>query len=288
MVENRDDAPPRSFRGVLYVLLFWLGFIAILETPRLFLGLVPPAYATLVWGCFVSIGALLLTFAFASVQRARRADLGIVPGRWSPLVLAAGLLCGCAIVVAQVAAVTWLLGLQIAPDPHASIAAAGWTLVTLLSLSAMEELGFRGYPLRRLIGPLGLWGAQIVVAIAFGLYHHFAYGLAWGPSMIGTTLGSLLFGMAAVMSRGLALPIGIHAGVNFGLWACANGGGTGLFRISEAAGPLDGWRSEAGNTIYVVTFLLATMILWLWHRRSTRLSPDTPIGLRAGDRYAMT
>lgn len=276
MAGDGNDAP-RPLRGLLQALLFWIGFIAILETPRLFVGLVPLAYAKLVWGCFVTLGALLLTHAFARVQRIRRGDLGTAPGRWSPAVVLAGVLSGFAIVVAQVAAVMWVLGLHVQRDPGASVDAAALALATLLSLAAMEELGFRGYPLRRLIGPLGLWGGQLVVAVAFGLYHHFAYGLPWTPSMIGTTAGSLLFGMAAIASRGLALPVGLHAGVNFGLWAFANGGGQGLFQVSDLPPALSGWRAQAPNAIYVVTLVLATLVLWLWYRRSTPPSRDTPI-----------
>jgi membrane protease YdiL (CAAX protease family) len=268
MTGDGNDAP-RPLRGFLQVLGFWAGFVAILEVPHLFLGWVPPPYAQWAWGTFVTAGALLLTLAFARVQRMQLSDLGIAPGRWSPAVLLAGLLGGFAIVVAQVAAVVLLLGLHVRLDPGASVGPAVLALATLLSLAAMEELGFRGYPLRRLIGPLGLWGSQAVVATAFGLYHHFAYGWGWVPSMIGTTLGSLLFGMAAVASRGLALPIGIHAGVNFGLWAFANTGGQGLFTLGDLTASLHGWRAQAPNAIYVITLLAATLLLWLWYRRST-------------------
>lgn len=95
------------------------------------------------------------------------------------------------------------------------LSAAGLFLV----LAAFEEIGFRGYPMRRLLQSFGVWPALLLVAPVFVSYHVF---LGWNPllALIGTGTGSLLFGMAAVAARqGLAFPIGVHAGWNFTSWA---------------------------------------------------------------------
>ncbi|HEY2589927.1 MAG TPA: hypothetical protein VGI81_29555 [Tepidisphaeraceae bacterium] len=149
---------PRPLRAAIDVLVFWAVFMAILQAPRLFLGAVPPAWAKLTWGTTVTLGALMLTLGVARVQRLRPRDLGIVPGRWSAVILPAGLLCGFALVVVQLALVASVLRLHASRDPRISFQAAGVMLVSFVALSAMEEVGFRGYPLRRLRGAAGSMG----------------------------------------------------------------------------------------------------------------------------------
>jgi CAAX protease family protein len=264
----------------LFVLGFWVAFIAILEIPRLFLGMIPPKWVHLVWGCFVSIVAFALTGVFARVQAIPRAELGVVAHRGSGLRLALGFAIGFVIVLSQIAAVLCFTKMRIAIDSHATVSGALITLLSLLSIATMEELGFRGYPLRRLVGAFGLWGAQIIVAIAFVLYHHFAFGWEWPRAIIGTGLGSLLFGMAAIASGGLGLAIGIHAAAIFALWAFESGDATGIWKMSWAGPAPTGWHAQVGNASYIGSFLIATFALWLWHRRniksmtSARSSPD--------------
>ncbi|MEG9435147.1 CPBP family intramembrane metalloprotease [Edaphobacter sp. HDX4] len=61
------------------------------------------------------------------------------------------------------------------------------------------------------------WTAQFAVALVFAL-EHLAGGATWINAILGTVGGSLLFGMAAIVMRGLAVPIGLHGAWNFGQW----------------------------------------------------------------------
>ena len=56
-------------------------------------------------------------------------------------------------------------------DPDVSSHAILLMVLTDITLSAGEELGFRGYPFRRLWQAFGTWPAQIVVALALAAYH---------------------------------------------------------------------------------------------------------------------
>ncbi len=100
-------------------------------------------------------------------------------------------------------------------------------LVTFIALSAGEELGFRGYPFYRLKERYGILSAQIIVALAFAVYHMLQ---GWPPvnALVGTTAGSVLFGFATLASRGLAFPIGVHAAWNAGFVAIGDEGRDGL------------------------------------------------------------
>jgi membrane protease YdiL (CAAX protease family) len=91
-------------------------------------------------------------------------------------------------------------------------------LVVALVLLLPEELIFRGYAFTRLIDAVGDWRAIATSASLFGLYH-LAGTEMWGMGAVFQfampALGGLVFGWAAVTSRGLALPIGLHLGGNW-------------------------------------------------------------------------
>ena len=100
--------------------------------------------------------------------------------------------------------------------PGLAAALTGLALMAVMVLA--EELLFRGVGLRYLRALTGDFGAIVISAVLFGLYH-----LA-GSSAAGTeaallflmpTLGGLLFAWAAVRSDGLALPLGLHLGGNW-------------------------------------------------------------------------
>lgn len=235
--------------------------------------MIPPRGQSLAWGIIVSIGAFTLTLIFAKLQRIRAEDLGVIPTRWSFLTLLGGCAIGILIFATQYAVMAPLVGLHLTRAPPISFSAITLSLITTLSLAWMEELGFRGYALRRLEGPFGVWGGQIIVAIAFELCHRLIYsGWNWRDAMIGTTTGSLLFGMAAIASRGLALPIGIHAGYNAITWAMGTKGTAGIWSLAVNPAASPGWRSQVGNATYIGSIELATLVLWLWHRRSIKLT----------------
>ena len=140
-------------------------------------------------------------------------------------------------------------------------------LVTYVLLACREELAFHGYPLRRLYSSIGLWGAQLIVAIIFAL-EHAAAGSTWAQAILGAGIGSLLFGMAAITTRGLAVPIGLHAAWNFGDWMHGGKGAGGVWHPIV----LETYRNRADQAAmagYVVIMVLATVIFWELLRRKS-------------------
>lgn len=86
-----------------------------------------------------------------------------------------------------------------------------------LLIALREELAFRGYPLRSLAYSIGNWKAQAIIAIFFAL-EHLAGGYTWVQAIFGAAIGAILFGIAALRSKGIALPLGIHTAWNFSQW----------------------------------------------------------------------
>lgn len=139
------------------------------------------------------------------------------------------------------------------------------TLITYVLLACREELAFRGYPLRRLYSSFGLWGSQAIVAVAFAL-EHVAGGSTWMNAILGAAVGSLLFGMAAIATRGLAVPIGLHAAWNFGDWMHGGKASGGLWR---PIGP-ENYQARADIVAmggYVAVMVASTATCWWLNRR---------------------
>lgn len=82
--------------------------------------------------------------------------------------------------------------------------------LAMFFLAAMEEIAFRGYLLRKLGNTVGIRLSIYLTAIVFGLYHGWSVDNALGPAIWG-----LWYGVLAYWSKGLAAPIGLHAGVNY-------------------------------------------------------------------------
>lgn len=135
--------------------------------------------------------------------------------------------------------------------------------VAYVALAGREELAFRGYPLRRLDERFGRTLAIVSVAILFALEHRIG-GASWADALIGVGTGSIVFSVAALVTRGLAVPLGIHAAWNFGQWALGLKGSPGLW---TPMGPQDRSAYLIAMVLYVaIMACVAGGFLW-WERR---------------------
>lgn len=87
-----------------------------------------------------------------------------------------------------------------------------------VAVAVAEEFLFRGFIFQRLIASIGIWGAQMIVAGYFLLIH------INNPGMTGTIklfasinifLASMMFGLAFIKTKSLAMPIGLHFMANW-------------------------------------------------------------------------
>jgi uncharacterized protein len=91
---------------------------------------------------------------------------------------------------------------------------AAWSLLYLLTANGVEELVFRGYGFERMISAIGHWPAQILTALLFAVYH-VLHGWSWNAALVGTTLGSVLFGLVFVRWRSVPAALGVHVSGNW-------------------------------------------------------------------------
>ena len=128
--------------------------------------------------------------------------------------LCAGFGGGALLILAIATLVRLVLPFPWAWNPHFAPGIAALSLLWFLGGNAVEELVFRGYSFERLIAGIGLWPAQIVTAVWFATFH-VINGWSWQVALLGTTVGSLLFGFVFIRWRSVPAAIGVHAAVNW-------------------------------------------------------------------------
>ena len=244
---------------------FWCGYMAILWLASLVKATLPQEWGSLAWGLLSSVAILTLTLVFLRRENRRAQDIGLSLNRSSWLRLLIGILLGFLIFSFQIIIVDVIAG----PIHFTGVAEIRSSIVmsavlSTLALACMEELGFRGYPLRTLVLELGVWPAQGIVAVAFGLCH-LAFGWSWQAILLGVIPSALLFGMAAIASRGLALAIGLHTGLNLAQSSLGGNSSWGFVALvmNDRVRDRVGKASPLSGT---VVLLLATVGFWWWKK----------------------
>jgi CAAX protease family protein len=267
MNDTVKDGKLSRWRTLGLVVLFMLCCAVSLVVTSPFVPTLSDMWSELCLGLITSLIALGLTLIFVHSNRIALKEIGVAICYKSPWRSLIGFSIGIflvglwALVSAASGCVHWIAA------PKTGFLGTASALTAYLALSCREELAFHGYPLRRLEAPLGMWGAQLFVAFVFVVEHRLG-GSPWPQAVFGAGVGSLLFGMAAIATRGLAVPIGMHAAWNFGQWALGFKGQPGLLKAVVADG--QGPRAEFLAMIaYVAVMGSATVGFWMWHRYIT-------------------
>jgi membrane protease YdiL (CAAX protease family) len=254
----------RKFYLFLRVLTFLCVSAVLLALTSPLAGRLPDPESTLVTGAATALSTLLLTWLFVRWEKMRLRDVGAMADRRSIHRLLAGFLAGL-LLIASWAGLSVVLGVTRWVRTDRAAIAIALSLVVYLLLACREQLAFHGYPLFRLRERFGLWPAQLFIALVFALEHRLG-GMSWSDAFLGAGIGSLLFGMAALASRGLAVPVGIHAAWNTGHWALGLKGSPGLW----TAAAVPGADARSGMLLYDLVMLAATAAFWLVYRRGER------------------
>lgn len=151
-------------------------------------------WSPLVIGIVASAATFALTVIFVRWEGLRLADVGAAPGRGSIARFGVGFLLGLILVASHSAVLSVTGHVHWVRGPRVS---AGVTIIALfgyVALACREELSFRGYPLRRLWKPFGLWGAQVIVAILFAIEHVLGGAVGAGADWSGRWITALWHG----------------------------------------------------------------------------------------------
>jgi hypothetical protein len=99
--------------------------------------------------------------------------------------------------------------------------------------------------------------AQLFVALLFAAEHRLS-GATWMDALAGVAVGSLLFGAAALATRGLAVPVGLHAAWNAGQWALGLKGSPAIWKGVTPPGQ-EGSAHDIGLITYALVIGTATI-----------------------------
>lgn len=277
MYNKAGESTRTRVRLMVRSLLFMFGCAVVLVFAGPVAKYSPAWRLNLTVGTVSSAGALFLTMIFVRWDGIRLADVGAAFNWRSLPRFAFGWVVG-SVLVAAVAGISLAAGHVKWEHIQGSKPSVVWvTLLTYVALSCREELSFHGYPLRRLETVFGVWTSQILVALVFALEHVIG-GWGWRPALFGAGIGSLLFGMAAISTRGLAVPIGIHGAWNFGDWMVGGKESGGLWRVVVDSG-FEQRAALVRTAGYVAVMAAGTFCFWMWHRRrNTNEGLDTFLG----------
>ncbi len=215
-----------------------------------------------------------ISYAFVRSEGRSLSVLGL-EASWRPVREAAtGFLGGAALILVVAACIGITLPFPWARNPHFSGAAVVFSLLWLLTSNAVEELIFRGYGFERLIASIGLWKAQVVTAVLFAIFH-LANGWSWQAALLGTTVGSLLFGMVFVRWGSVPAATGVHAAVNWTRDLLLNDPPTPTTLFAPLS-PRQWTPGEQLVTLLIMdaVFVLVSIALWRSYQASLRRGVD--------------
>lgn len=197
----------------LRVVLFIACFTLFLVLAGIVSHMVPGKHNSLFFGLLGSVGGAIALWLFKTAECATWEQLGV---RWTAGTLPKfllGILIGLAAFSCIFIPLLIFTPLEITTGDMNFSVHALVSLLTVLLLALMEEIGFRSYPQLMLGSTYGVWMSQLVMALVFASYH-ILYG--WQPQIAfsGPFVWAFLFGLTALWSKGIAVPTGIHFALN--------------------------------------------------------------------------
>lgn len=172
---------------------------------------IPAELRGLVIGTILTGLMILATWLFLKTEITQLADLDLVPRIQSLYRFLLGFFPGLVLFGFFFLVYLWMAPVTFVDIESPDLFNALFiSFLTFLVLSAMEEVVFRGYFLHKLKQATGTRLAIYITSVAFGLYH--------GPtieSLTGPAVWGLIYAVLALWTRGLAIPIGFHVGVNY-------------------------------------------------------------------------
>jgi uncharacterized protein len=219
-----------------------------------------------------SILTFLLVYLFTHWEKLSLDEVGAVPGKNSIQRFFVGYIIGLFMAVLQAVTVLGFGHLRFFFLPGTTALQIIIPFLLYLFVACREELVFRSYFLRRLDYSFPSPVALLVMIIIF-IAEHVLAGMEWKMAVIGSGLGGLLFGVAALKTRGLALPIGLHSAWNFGQWMVGfkNKGGVWTAVVEK------GYERETENislAAFALVMLLAITGVLRFYRSKTLQSDE--------------
>lgn len=200
-----------KFSQITYALILPISFIIIL----ILLSTIPLRYFNVydIGGIVITCLALVLTKIIVKKQGSTFRNIGFYWENKTPTRFGIGFLIGVFVTVTMLAIAVNFSSLELVYNEDSDILKALFWVFIFFPLAFMEELIFRGHAFLKLNKTIGLWPAQIIMAILFAWYHDYT-GATFFNQLLGPGVWALIFGITAIWTKGLAFPIGLHMAIN--------------------------------------------------------------------------
>lgn len=198
---------------ILRSVLFCTGFTVLFMLCAPISSLFPKMFERFGYGIVGTLVAFVTTYLYLKYDKLRFPDVGLKFESGTVFKFLAGIVIG--IIIMGILALTsvYFSGADIEINPNSNFFNFILMTLSLIPLALMEELGFRAYPLEILKDKLGIRLSIFITSILFALYH-IANGWTVATSFYGPGVWGLIFGLAAIYSKGIAMPTGIHYALN--------------------------------------------------------------------------
>jgi uncharacterized protein len=282
---------PRA-NAVICAILFWSLFVLLLLLCNPVAPIFGKQYSRLLYGVLGVCSALALTWLFLRFEKRSFGAIGLSWQPGTPGKFFIGLAIGSAIFGVILFALLALTPLQIDRNTRPIDSTAILVYLAFVPLSLMEEIVFRSYPFIKLHRRFGLRITQVIVAIAFALWHVIG-GQSIFSSFLGPGVYAFVFGLAAVWSRGIALPFGIHVALNILQPLTGMRGDTGSVWTLNQKEPVVNWQMAAPDTVglvmQLVVFVAAILLTEYYIRKKGNqwTQPEPAISIRSKIPYSL-
>jgi len=219
---------------------------------------------------FIATGlTFFLILIFTRWEKLKLKDVGIVPNKKSAPRFSIGFVIGLLMAIMQVMIVLSFGHIQLNLVPEMPIAEIVLTLLLFILAGAREELVFRSYFLRSLSYSMSPFLALVIMTAIFSIEHLVA-GYTWQNGILGSGIGAILFGLAALKTKGLALPLGLHIAWNFGQWSLGFKGRSGIWEVIVERG-FDSYVQNIGMGAYLFVMGLAITGVCIFYKKEKLL-----------------
>ena len=234
--------------------------------------LFPSAYSFLAYGILGSLAGLVTARIFQRNRQPSFASMGLGWEKKTLFRFVLGSLTGLVIFVLILFVLLQFSELTIRYHPQSSATDYLFLYLPILPLALMEEIGFRSYPQQKLYQAYGPWISQLIIAVAFGLYH-VLNGWSLLSSFAGPFVWAFVFGLAAIWSRGIAVPTGIHFTLNVLQSITGMKGSKGAVWILDyppGTNPVLMERTDKIGLFIQVAVLVVALLATYWYTRRNR------------------
>jgi hypothetical protein len=164
-------------------------------------------------GVLISLIFFYLAKAFLGYEKISLAMVNLVPNKGTFNRFSVGIIIGAIITGIMLTLLFTLTEIDIERVPSETWLSFLLAAIVFVPLALMEELLFRGYPFFRLTQVFNIRWVLLITATLFAFYH---YNDATSISsiMLGPGIWGVTFGVAAYLSKSIAVPLGMHFSAN--------------------------------------------------------------------------